>query len=154
MICGQMSAYWVALRVFIMIDLGAPHGHPSSDLPPERLSDSFDLVDQEIDVGLGGGRVGDDHPEEVDSVAERLVAHHRRPLQHHLRLDLGGDLQDSDVGGSGLVPRKCQNSTLMGASSKLLSATLCTLWSTWSTFLCTILVHHSGQNLHLGSLYP
>lgn len=56
------------------------------------LSQSFDLLYEEVDVGPGGSGVGDDHAKEVDLVSLRLVAHHSGPGLHHHRLDLRGHL--------------------------------------------------------------
>lgn len=47
------------------------------------MSESFDLLDKEVDVHVGSGGVGDDHAEKVDFVALRLVADHSRPVLHH-----------------------------------------------------------------------
>lgn len=43
------------------------------------LTQPLDLIDEEVDVGLSDRGVGDDHSEEVDVVALRLVAHHGGP---------------------------------------------------------------------------
>ena len=56
------------------------------------MAQPLDLIDEEVDVRLGGGRVGDDHAEEVDLLTLGLVAHHGGPRLHHQRLDLGGHL--------------------------------------------------------------
>ena len=56
------------------------------------VAQSLDLVDQEVDVGARGRRVGDDHAEEVDLLTLRLVAHHGGPTLHHQSLDLRSHL--------------------------------------------------------------
>lgn len=43
------------------------------------IADPLYLVDEEVDVRLGGRRVGDDHTEEVDLIGLWLVAHHGGP---------------------------------------------------------------------------
>lgn len=40
------------------------------------LTQPLYFLDEEIDVRLGGGWVGDDHPEEVGLVPLRLVTNH------------------------------------------------------------------------------
>lgn len=40
------------------------------------LAQPLDLVDEEVDIRLGGCRVGDHHAEEIDLVGLWLVAHH------------------------------------------------------------------------------
>ena len=56
------------------------------------VAQSLDLVDQEVDVGARGRRVGDHHAEEVDLLTLRLVAHHGGPTLHHQGLDLRSHL--------------------------------------------------------------
>lgn len=71
----------------------------STSVPPEGgvrlnapqlqvLSESLDLLDEEVDVRLGGSVIGDDHAEEVDLVSLRLVAHHGGAALHHHGFDL------------------------------------------------------------------
>lgn len=43
------------------------------------LAQPFNLIDEEVDVGLRGREVGHHHPEEVDFISLRLVAHHGGP---------------------------------------------------------------------------
>lgn len=57
------------------------------------LSESLDLLDEEVDVRLGGSVVGDDHAEEIDFVSLRLVAHHGGAALHHHRFDLWRHLE-------------------------------------------------------------
>ena len=47
------------------------------------MAESFDLLDEEVDVLESGGGVGDDHPEEVHLVSLGLVAHHGGAVLHH-----------------------------------------------------------------------
>lgn len=57
----------------------SPHRQSSSDCDHGHLqvvADPLYLVDEEVDVRLGGRRVGDDHTEEVDLIGLWLVAHH------------------------------------------------------------------------------
>lgn len=56
------------------------------------LAQSFYLLNEEVDVRLGGGRVRDDHPEEVGLVPLRLVANHGRARLHHQGFDFGSHL--------------------------------------------------------------
>lgn len=51
----------------------------SDDVHLQVVADPLHLVDEEVDVGLGGCRVGDDHTEEVDLIGLWLVAHHGGP---------------------------------------------------------------------------
>lgn len=55
---------------------------------------SFNLLNQEVDVRPGGSGVGDDHAKEVDFVSLGLVAHHGGPGLHHHCLDLRGHLSE------------------------------------------------------------
>lgn len=57
------------------------------------LSESLDLFDEEVNVLEGGGRVGDDHAEEVDFVSLWLVAHHGCPVLHHPSFDRRSNLR-------------------------------------------------------------
>lgn len=68
--------------------LGSPCGHWSSDESLQVATQPLNLINEEVNVGLGGRRVGDDHTEEVDFIALRLVAHHGGPGLHHHGLDL------------------------------------------------------------------
>lgn len=54
-------------------------GDSGSERGLQILTQPLYLLNEEIDVRLGGGWVGDDHPEEVGFVPLRLVAHHGRP---------------------------------------------------------------------------
>lgn len=56
------------------------------------LAQAFYLLKEEVDVGLRGGRVRDDHPEEVGLVPLRLVANHGRAGLHHQGFDFGSHL--------------------------------------------------------------
>lgn len=53
------------------------------------LAQPLYLLNEEVDVRLGGGWVRDDHPEEVGFVPLRLVANHGCPRLHHQGFDLG-----------------------------------------------------------------
>ena len=53
---------------------------------------SVELLQHEVDVLLGAGLVGDDGPEEVWFVVQRLVTDHQVASVHHPRLELGRDL--------------------------------------------------------------
>lgn len=62
----------------------SPHRQPrqsssDSDVHLQVVADPLYLVDEEVDVRLGGCRVGDDHTEEVDLIGLWLVAHHGGP---------------------------------------------------------------------------
>lgn len=54
-------------------------GRQTSDKSLQVVTQPFNLIDEEVDVGLGGCRVGDHHTEEVDFIGLRLVAHHGGP---------------------------------------------------------------------------
>lgn len=56
------------------------------------MPQSLNLLDQEIDVWPGGGRVGDDHAKEVDLISLWLVTHHRSARLHHHCFDLRSHL--------------------------------------------------------------
>lgn len=56
------------------------------------LAQSLYLLNEEVDVRLGGGWVGDDHPEEVGLVPLRLVANHGRARLHHQGFDFRSHL--------------------------------------------------------------
>ncbi len=58
------------------------------------MTQPLDLVNEEVDVRLGGRGVGDDHTEEVDFIALRLVAHHGGAWLHHHGLDLWRHLEE------------------------------------------------------------
>lgn len=47
------------------------------------VTQPLNLINEEVDVRLRHRGVGDDHAEEVDFVALRLVAHHGGPRLHH-----------------------------------------------------------------------
>lgn len=68
--------------------LGSLCGHWSSAQSLQVVTQPLNLVNEEVNVGLGGRRVGDHHTEEVDFSALRLVAHHGGSRLHHHGLDL------------------------------------------------------------------
>ena len=57
------------------------------------VAQAVHLVEEEVDVGVGDGRRGDDVAEEVGPVVQRLVAHHQRAGLHHAALEHRADLQ-------------------------------------------------------------
>ena len=50
-------------------------------------TETLDLVEHEVNVFVGGGRIGDDGAKEVRLVVEWLIADHQRALEHHSLLD-------------------------------------------------------------------
>lgn len=56
------------------------------------LAQSFDLLDEKVDILEGGGRIGDHHAEKVDLVPLWLVADHGRAVLHHPGFYHGGHL--------------------------------------------------------------
>ena len=66
----------ISLHAFIII----------SQIYPE----SVELLQHEVHVLLGAGLVGDDGPEEIGLVVQRLVADHQVARVHHPGLELGG----------------------------------------------------------------
>lgn len=71
---------------------GNPHKFLFEEGPLQILAQSFYLFNEEVDVRLCGGRVRDDHPEEVGLVALRLVANHGRARLHHQGFDFRSHL--------------------------------------------------------------
>lgn len=56
------------------------------------LAQPLYFLNEEVDIRLGSGWVGDDHPEEVGLVPLRLVANHGRARLHHQGFDFRGHL--------------------------------------------------------------
>ena len=56
------------------------------------LAQPLYLLNQEVNIRLGSGWVGDDHPEEVSLVPLRLVANHGCARFHHQGFDFRGHL--------------------------------------------------------------
>ena len=54
---------------------------------------SVDLVHDEVHVRIGRVQVADDEAEEVDALAQRLVANQHRSLLHHPLLDFRRNLK-------------------------------------------------------------
>ncbi len=59
------------------------------------VSESLDSLEHEVHVLFLDRLIGDDAPEEVGELAERLVADHDRTLRHHTGLDLSRHLNNS-----------------------------------------------------------
>ena len=74
------------------------------------MSEPFDGFEHKVNVLLLHGLVGDNAPEEVGELSERLVADHDRALGHHAGFDGGSHLKKEIVGLVQWFPNKlCNN---------------------------------------------
>ena len=58
------------------------------------MSKSVELLEHKVDILLGLGLVGDDGPEEVGQLAQRLVADHHAAGLHHATLEQETELSN------------------------------------------------------------
>ena len=58
------------------------------------VSKSVELLEHKVDILLGLGLVGDDGPEEVGQLAQRLVADHHAAGLHHATLEQETELSN------------------------------------------------------------
>ena len=63
----------------------------------EIVAETVDLFDEEVDVVLAHGLIGDDGAEKVGQFALRLVADHQRSSRHHATLEDRRDLTEQPL---------------------------------------------------------
>ena len=63
----------------------------------QLVAESFDLVQQEVEIRAVNGRVADDQTKEIWQFAKRLIANHRASLLDHHGLDFRCHLINKDV---------------------------------------------------------